>query len=114
MSGSVLTVPPPRDDDHDDVAWALRAASAQWRRDATADAIGWVRRAAETAEEIGSFDRAAELNRLATRLSGAPVAVAPPPPPGARGSIVDIEVVMEDAEILDDIEDLDDVEDLDD
>lgn len=114
MSSPVLTVPPPRDDDHDDVAWALRAASAQWRRDATADAIGWVKRAAETAEEIGNFDRAAELNRLATQLSGGPVAVAPPPPPGARGSIVDIEVEMEEAEFIDDVEELDDVDEVDD
>src|SRR5690606_35435013 len=106
MSGSPLTVPPPRDDDHDDVAWALRAASAQWKRDAAEDAVGWVRRAAETAVEVGAIDRAAELVQLANTLARGPVAVAPPPPTGARprrGSIADIEVEMQDMD-LDDLD----------
>ncbi len=125
MSGSPLTVPPPKDDDHDDVAWALRAASAQWRRDAVADAVGWVRRAAETAEEVGASARAAELAQLAVALSGGPVAVAPPPPRAAMATLgIDIEFEevddveeVEELEALDDLDDVEaveDVEDLDD
>ncbi len=120
MSGSALTVPPPRDDDHDDVAWALRAASAQWRREAVQDAIGWVRRAAETAVEVGAIDRAVELSKLAESLSGPQVqAVAPPPPVGARAAPtveVEVDVEMDDDEVvlLDDVEDIDDVEDVED
>lgn len=120
MSGSPLTVPPPRDDDHDDVAWALRAASAQWRRNAVKDAVGWVRRAAETAEEIGASARAAELLQLAIALAGGPVAVAPPPPRAAMATMgIDIEFEMEEADLdefdeVDDVEDLEDVEDVED
>jgi len=120
MSGPVLTVPPPRDDDHDDVSWALRAASAQWRRAAKDDALGWVRRAAETAIEVGQVDRGKELLLLAQSLTGGSVqAVAPPPPVGALSISsrnadvrveIDIDVNDDDIEMLDDLEDLEDVE----
>jgi len=92
MSSAPLTVPPPLADDHEDVAWALRAASAQWRRDAHTDAVAWVERAAETAEEVGQIQRSIALIQLAealrrgTRgpaLPAAPVAAAPPLPAGA-------------------------------
>lgn len=84
MSSPSLTVPPPRDEDHEDVAWALRAASAQWRREDHADAIGWVRRAAETAAEVGDASRSQELHQLADQLAaggGRPAFPAPPAPP---------------------------------
>jgi len=96
MVGQSLTVPPPSDDDHEDVAWALRAASAQWRRDERQDAVAWVRRAAETAIEVGQAIRARELFLLAQRLEhgpthsdpvfGAPATSVPPSlvPPPAR------------------------------
>ncbi len=91
MVGPLLTVPPPSDDDHEDVAWALRAASAQWRRDDRQDAIAWVRRAAETAIEVGQAIRARELFILAQRLEHGPTFTgsqtsAPPPvvAPAAR------------------------------
>jgi hypothetical protein len=73
MVGQSLTVPPPSDDDHEDVAWALRAASAQWRRDDRHDAIAWVRRAAETAIEVGQAIRARELFILAQHLEQGPL-----------------------------------------
>ncbi len=119
MNPSRLTIPPPQDDDHEDVAWALRAASAQWRRDSHDDAVAWVRRAAETAEEVGQQRRAAELKDLAAQLSGGsapPKAVAPPPPPRpgvamapppprapqpSLGLVVDVE--------LDDVEEVDEL-----
>lgn len=92
MNQAQLTVPPPLADDHEDVAWALRAASAQWRRHARADAIAWVERAAETAEEVGEIPRSVELLQLVESLRrkmldegeelSAPVSSqAPPPPP---------------------------------
>ncbi len=83
MSAPPLTVPPPTDDDHEDVAWALRAASAQWRRQAVEDAVSWVKRAAETAHEVGAHDRSSELARLAIALANPVQAVAPPPPMSA-------------------------------
>ncbi len=83
MSAPTLTVPPPTDDDHEDVAWALRAASAQWRRQAVEDAVSWVKRAAETAHEVGAHDRSSELARLAIALANPVQAVAPPPPMSA-------------------------------
>ncbi len=119
MNPSRLTIPPPQDDDHEDVAWALRAASAQWKRNSHEDAVAWVKRAAETAEEVGQYERAAELNRLTAVLSGAqaspPRAMAPPPPrPGVAvapppprapqpslGVVVDVE--------LDDVEEVDEL-----
>jgi len=98
MVGQSLTVPPPSDDDHEDVAWALRAASAQWRRDDRKDAVAWVRRAAETAIEVGQAVRARELFLLAQRLehgpmpsgpfSGPPTSVPPvQTPPPARMAV---------------------------
>lgn len=121
---SFLTVPPPFDDDHEDVAWALRAASAQWKREAHQDAIHWVRRASETAKELGASGRAAELSRLAQALSNASMpAVAPPPPPAAIApppwasaashrpsgpASVDYEIVDVDVELDEEIEELDD------
>jgi hypothetical protein len=61
-------IPPPRDDDDDDVAWALQTAQVQWKRGAQADAVVWLRRAAESAISIGAFDRSVELNRAAGEL----------------------------------------------
>jgi hypothetical protein len=123
MNPSRLTIPPPQDDDHEDVAWALRAASAQWKRDSRDDAVAWVKRAAETADEVGQRGRAEELKNLAAALSGSPrsmapkamapppprpgVAVAPPPPRAPQpslGVVVDVE--------LDDVEEVDEVDEL--
>lgn len=68
MSSLSPTVPLPHPDDHEDVAWALRAASAQWQRGASTDSIAWVERAAETAEEVGQIQRSIELLQLAEAL----------------------------------------------
>ncbi len=132
MAGPSPTVPPPSDDDHEDVAWALRAASAQWRRDDRADAISWVKRAAETAEEVGQVQRALELYHLVAYLSGGPppeagrsqapgasqspmrpvassaprhqAAIAPPPPSFGSQSAGEFEVDIE----IDEVQDLSD------
>lgn len=92
MSSSPPTVPPPAPDDHEDVAWALRAAAAQWRRDAHTDAIAWVERAAETAEEVGHISRSVALIQLAESLRRssrvAPASFAPPPPASSPAGAV--------------------------
>lgn len=131
MSGPNLTVPPPHDDDHEDVAWALRAASAQWRRQAYKDAIQWVQRAADTAESVGNGTRFTELCVLAAALErGVRGGSLPPPPPRHTTAPPSIEVAEVDIdfegdddgvemlddddeiEMLDEVEELDDIEEL--
>ncbi|HTA88269.1 MAG TPA: hypothetical protein VK745_01785, partial [Polyangiaceae bacterium] len=51
------------DDDDDDVAWALQTAQVQWKRGGQADAIVWLRRAADSADQLGLVWRAADLRR---------------------------------------------------
>jgi hypothetical protein len=72
MEGPVLTpegIPQPLDADDDDVAWALQTAAVQWKRGAFADAIVWLRRAAESAVQVDQFERAQVINVAANRLS---------------------------------------------
>ncbi len=56
------------DDDNDDVAWALQTAGVQWNRGGRADAIVWLRRAVDTAVDLGLHERAQELNRMTEAL----------------------------------------------
>src|SRR5690606_17982440 len=58
-----------RDSDDDDVRWAISTAAAQWQRGGQADAIVWIRRAAESAEQCGAYARASELRTAAARLA---------------------------------------------
>jgi hypothetical protein len=64
-------IPEARDDDDDDVAWALQTAGVQWKRGARAEAVGWLRRAAEAAVEAGVYARARDLNSAAASLEHA-------------------------------------------
>lgn len=57
-------IPPPLDDDADDVVWALQTAQVQWRRGAKADAVVWLRRAVDAAIQSGNAKRALELNAM--------------------------------------------------
>jgi hypothetical protein len=41
--------PAAKDDDDDDVAWALSTAQVQWKRGSQADAVVWLRRASRSA-----------------------------------------------------------------
>lgn len=87
-------IPKPKKDDPEDVAWALSTAEAMWNRAENADAIKWIRRAAEAASEAEADDRALELAKAAADLASmlvkvegpgdAPVASAPPPPMSAE------------------------------
>ena len=56
-------------DDDDDVAWALQTAQVQWKRGAQADAVVWLRRAADSADQLGLVWRAADLRRSADELT---------------------------------------------
>jgi hypothetical protein len=59
-----------RDDDSDDVRWALQTASVQMARGGPRDAVVWIERAAEAAEQGGNEWRAAELRAHARALVG--------------------------------------------
>ncbi len=95
MTGVAATpgIPPPLEEDDDDVAWALQTAAVQWERQAYADAIEWLRRAGESALDNGHAARASELNRAADELTEAVLGQAAdsyePPPP--EGSVVIVE-----------------------
>src|SRR5882724_5846022 len=77
--------PEPLDNDDDDVAWALQTAKVTWQRGAHADAIVWLRRAADTADQQSNVWRAADLRRSADELSkiGTRPAVSRLPPVSA-------------------------------
>ncbi len=87
MSGpptSALTIPEPLDEDDDDIRWALQTAAVQWRRGAREDAIAWLRRGADAAVDGGVWERASQLNVLASQLeraiAGTPEPEVPAPP----------------------------------
>src|SRR5688500_8312016 len=61
---TATNIPPPLDDDADDVVWALQTAAVQWRRGAKADAVVWLRRAVDAAIQAGKPKRAIELNAM--------------------------------------------------
>src|SRR5262249_26994857 len=68
MSAELPAFPRAFDDDEDDVAWPLQTAAVQWERGGAADAIVWLRRAAEAAAESGKYSRSADLQRRANEL----------------------------------------------
>ena len=88
-------IPPPLDDDDGDVAWALTTAQVQWSRGAYADAVVWLRRAVDSAIEVGHKERATELNGIASALTermlsqAASSPQAAPEPGVAAGADVD-------------------------
>lgn len=100
-------IPAPLADDDDDVSWALKTAAVQWRRGQLADAIEWLKRAVESALEIGNDARAAELEQLTNDVSrtlqsarSSPPAVRPPseiPAPSARAILDSIHETLEEA-----------------
>ncbi len=69
MTDVPAELPSPRDDDDDDVAWALQTAQVQWQRGAHADALTWLRRAADSAIRIGATGRAWDLKLAASKLA---------------------------------------------
>ena len=69
-SGSASPVPAAKPGDVEDVSWALSTAEAMWGRGDRADALKWVRRAAEAASEAEDDDRALEIAKAAADLAG--------------------------------------------
>ena len=82
--------PEPLDNDDDDVAWALQTAKVQWQRGGKSDAIVWIGRAADSADQLGNVWRAADLRRVAddftNKLSSVRPAFSRPPPISTSGS----------------------------
>ncbi len=72
---STSPIPKVRDDDPEDVSWALSTAATSFARGDRAEALKWLRRAAEAASEAEHDSRALELAKAAADLS------ATPPPP---------------------------------
>ena len=60
--------PRPRDDDSEDVIWALSTAHALWLKDHRADALVWLQRASTAAADAGEAFRAEELAHAARSL----------------------------------------------
>lgn len=90
MSPSIIVAAPVKipaavPGDPEDVSWALSTAEAMYGRGDVAEALKWVRRAAEAASEAENDDRALELAKAAADLTAAMSAAsaAPPPPPAA-------------------------------
>jgi hypothetical protein len=71
--------PAPKDDDDDDVAWALSTAAVQWKRGTPADAVVWLRRAIDAAVAVAATWRAAELTRQTDALEAYLQSGAAPP-----------------------------------
>jgi len=64
-----VAIPEPRDDDLEDVHWALSAAIAMYERGDTAEALKWLRRAAGTAADRDADVRAVELFKAAADMA---------------------------------------------
>jgi hypothetical protein len=97
--------PRPSASDADDVVWTLQTAAVQWQRGLRADAIVWIRKAADTATQLGHGLRAEELRGHAARLaeflwSDPEETIQDPPmpvsrPPGARPPLDEVEEILE-------------------
>jgi hypothetical protein len=118
MSARLSSVfPRPSASDPDDVVWTLQTAAVQWQRGLRADAIVWVRKAADLSTQGGKSDRADELRNHAARLAEylwtdpeepgvlAPASARVPQAPPGRRVISD-----EDEDEVIEIEELDDYE----
>jgi hypothetical protein len=104
--------PRPSAADADDVVWTLQTAAVQWQRGLRADAIVWVRKAADTATQLGHGVRAEELRNHAARLAEflwsdpeETLQDAPVVPPSRRTS--GRRITIEDAEEIMELEELD-------
>jgi hypothetical protein len=66
--------------DPSDLVDALEVARNLWGKGETADAIRWVRRAVEAADDAGNFERMGALARVAAELTDQTIARSNPPP----------------------------------
>jgi hypothetical protein len=79
MADREVTLPEPSPEDDEDVVWGLSTARTLWARGERADAIVWLRRAAEAATAAGQDFRASQLGICASELEDAITASATPP-----------------------------------
>lgn len=108
MSNATISIRPT---DTDDVKWALQTASTQVDRGSLADAIQWVKRAAQYADESGDAWRATELKNLARLVAEqmwtAESSAASRPSAGPASIDVNLEdVAIEDVDADDLLEDM--------
>lgn len=89
--------PAPKDDDDDDVAWALSTAAVQWKRGSPADAVVWLRRAIDSAVAVAATWRAAELTRQTDALEAHLQSPAPQP----EQHIVEVEEDFDGTDMID-------------
>lgn len=76
-------LPKAKQDDTDDVRWALETAHAVWAQGDQRGALSWVSRAAESAAEAGADMRAVELAKGAAELRAKIDGKGPVPPAAA-------------------------------
>src|SRR5215471_15293430 len=85
MTTLTTCVPASHPGDSGDVAAALEIAASLWRKGSHRDAIRWVRRAAQAADESGDSRRMSALSRasadLEASLTAAPSVRSSTPPP---------------------------------
>ncbi|WP_434048014.1 MULTISPECIES: hypothetical protein [Sorangium] len=87
MEASLRPIPPPHDEDDEDVHWALSTATALWARGEREESLRWLRRAAEQASDANAdlralelFKAAAEVAQKISAIDGAPAPAADAPP----------------------------------
>jgi hypothetical protein len=83
--GAMATIPGPRENDADDVSLALEVAQSQWTRGDPAEALKWLRKAADAAFEADDDARGMELSKVAAELK-AQIERPAPKPPAPRAS----------------------------
>ncbi|WP_437581046.1 hypothetical protein [Sorangium sp. So ce887] len=69
MEANLRPIPPPHDEDDEDVHWALSTATALWGRGERDEALRWLRRAAEQASDANADLRALELFKAAAEVA---------------------------------------------
>lgn len=103
--------PQPKDDDDDDVVWALQAGAVEWQRGGLADALVWLKRAVEAANAAGNAFRAGEVqaavDELAEQMWGDSPTQAPPSAQEIDIPVEGDDEVVDDADLDDAIDDLD-------
>ena len=73
-------IPNPLPNDDEDVSWALSTAGALWGRGERAEALKWLRRAAEQASDVNDDVRALMLFKAAAEVAQSGASTPPPPP----------------------------------
>jgi hypothetical protein len=76
----MASIPGPRDTDAEDVALKLEVAQTQWARGDHAEALKWLRKAADAAFDADDDKRGIELSKLAAELTAQDKAAPKPKP----------------------------------